>query len=245
MCAVWYPDGVVAALAGVDAPLVVWAHGAEIYHRRNPGLRALFGRLQSRLHHLVFRRSQLVLANSRFTADLVKEKAPNVRRVAVIPLGTDPEFFRPATGALHETAIGPSLRGKRVILSVGRLVGYKGYETILRAAAQLQSLGPVAYVLVGEGPYRSRLEEVATELGLSELVHFAGRTTNEELARWYQTADVFALCSEERPGEGAVEGFGIAFLEASASGLPVVATQLRRHPRRRSRWRNRIPGAGG
>jgi len=224
MCAVWYPDGVVAALAGVDAPLAVWAHGAEIYHRKNPGVRALFGGLQSRLHHLVFRKSQVVLANSHFTERLVKEKAPNVRRVAVIPLGTDPEFFQPGTRMPEEGGIGPSLRGKRVILSVGRLVAYKGYETILRAVAQLQSSGPVVYVLVGEGPYRSRLEEVATELGLGELVHFAGRTTDEELARWYQAADAFALCSEERPSEGAVEGFGIAFLEASASGLPVVAT---------------------
>jgi phosphatidylinositol alpha-1,6-mannosyltransferase len=80
------------------------------------------------------------------------------------------------------------------------------------------------YVLVGEGPHRSRLEEVTAELGLGNLVHFAGRATDDELARWYQSADVFAMCSEERPREGAVEGFGIAFLEASASGLPVVAT---------------------
>jgi phosphatidylinositol alpha-1,6-mannosyltransferase len=85
--------------------------------------------------------------------------------------------------------------------------------------------GALKYVIVGDGPHRPALEALARHMGIESLVHFAGEVPDRELARWYAAADVFALCSEERRGERSVEGFGIVFLEASASGLPVVGTK--------------------
>jgi phosphatidylinositol alpha-1,6-mannosyltransferase len=154
---------------------------------------------------------------------LVKELVPACQAIEVVPLGTDPDVFKPEPGAgLLRRQLG--FEGARVVLSVSRLSAYKGHETIMRAIPLMQSGSALRYVIVGDGPHRQSLETIAERLGIRAQIHFAGRVPDQELVLYYAMADVFALCTEERRDETDVEGFGIVFLEASASGLPIVAT---------------------
>jgi glycosyltransferase involved in cell wall biosynthesis len=110
-----------------------------------------------------------------------------------------------------------------VILTVARLAGeerYKGFDEVLEALPQLALRTPaVSYLIVGDGPDRSRLEAKATTLRVRDRVIFAGFVSEEEKADHYRLADAFVMT-----GRG--EGFGIVYLEALACGVPVVASTL-------------------
>ena len=97
------------------------------------------------------------------------------------------------------------------------LAGYKGCDRILQALPSVRaSCGQVRYIVVGKGPDRYRLEEIAKNTGVADVVTFAGFIPDEELADHYRMADVYAM-----PSTG--EGFGIVYLEAMACGTPVLA----------------------
>jgi phosphatidylinositol alpha-1,6-mannosyltransferase len=108
---------------------------------------------------------------------------------------------------------------KETLLTVARMDGrqrYKGHDRIIDAIPQLVARGhDIAYVIVGEGDDRPRLEERARANGIADRVHFAGPVAAEKLPEAYRTADLFVM-----PSKG--EGFGIAFLEAMASGTPAL-----------------------
>ena len=109
------------------------------------------------------------------------------------------------------------------MLTVARLVPHKGQDIVIRAIAMLREDFPnLKYVLVGEGHDEQRLRALATELGVSRNVVFAGPISDDELPEAYATSTIYAGASRVDL-EINVEGFGISFLEASSSGLPVVA----------------------
>ena len=111
------------------------------------------------------------------------------------------------------------------IISVARLVEKKGIEFGLRAVAEvLRRNIPVRYTIVGDGPLRERLETLSRELGIAPMVRFTGPVPHASVARMLHDADVLLAPSVEAP-DGDVEGTPVAILEASASGIPVVATR--------------------
>ena len=101
---------------------------------------------------------------------------------------------------------------------VGRLAEVKGVTYLIEAMKQVDAM----LVIVGDGPLREQLEEQAKLLG--DKVQFLGAKTHDQLAEIYASADVFAAPSV-RAKDGGVEGFGLVFLEAMASGLPIVASR--------------------
>jgi glycosyltransferase involved in cell wall biosynthesis len=113
------------------------------------------------------------------------------------------------------------LTGKQIILTVGRMSAterYKGFDEILEVLPELMLDVPdIAYLVVGDGNDRPRLEQKTHELGVADRVVFAGRIDEKEKVAHYRLADVFAM-----PGRG--EGFGIVYLEAMACGIPVIAS---------------------
>lgn len=136
--------------------------------------------------------------------------------------------------AIHIDAYGPSetddellcrygLSGKTVLMSMGRLSAderYKGVDEVMELLPVLtESFPDLAYMVVGDGSDRLRLEEKRRRLGLSERVIFTGFIAEAEKAKHYRLADAFVM-----PGRG--EGFGFVFLEAMACGVPVVASSL-------------------
>lgn len=167
-----------------------------------------------------------VVANSAWTAETAWALFQTLGidaddRIVAIDLGTDPQQFRPENdrGALRQ-ALGWT--EQCVAITVARLVPHKGQDVALRAvAAVLREFPTLRYLIVGEGPNESALRTLASDLGIADRVRFVGALSDREIAEAYATADVYIGLS--RQDGKAVEGFGISFIEASASGIPVIA----------------------
>jgi glycosyltransferase involved in cell wall biosynthesis len=132
----------------------------------------------------------------------------------VIPYGIPLERFAEPRNAVAELR---RRYGPRIILAVGRLIYYKGFEYLMRAMARVNG----KLILVGDGPLRLRLERYACEMGVRERVVFTGEIDNSELAPYYHAADIFVLPSVAR-----TEAFGIVQLEAMACGKPIINTRI-------------------
>ena len=107
---------------------------------------------------------------------------------------------------------------KLLLLSSGELIPRKNHETILRALAQLKDMTQIHYLLCGHGKLEKELHQLAKELGISHMVTFAGY--REDMLEILQTADIFLFPSYQ-------EGLPMALLEAMASGLPVICSDIR------------------
>ncbi|MBX6371309.1 MAG: glycosyltransferase family 4 protein [Acidothermus sp.] len=195
--------------------IVASSHGHELAWLRFPGARQLFRGLARRVDVLTY--------ISEYTRGrLAAAVGPEVRLERLAP-GVDPKVFHPdVDGAELRARYG--LDGRRVVVCISRLVPRKGQDSLLRSLPLVREKVPdVALLLVGEGPYRRRLERLAHALGLRDHVVFAGAVPWTELPAHYRVGDVFAMPCRDRWFHLDVEGFGIVYLEAAASGLAVVA----------------------
>jgi rhamnosyl/mannosyltransferase len=134
-------------------------------------------------------------------------------RCRVIPFGISAEFF--ADFDVNEARRIRSDFGPRIVLGVGRMVYYKGFEHLVRAMAQVDG----QLLLIGQGPLQPFLIQLAQDLGVSERITFLNEVN--DIRPYYHAADVFALSSVMRS-----EAFGIVQLEAMACGKPIINTQL-------------------
>jgi phosphatidylinositol alpha-1,6-mannosyltransferase len=143
-----------------------------------------------------------------------------LRKIAVVHPGVDPSRFRPG---LHGLAVRRRFAAddEILLLSVGRLQRRKGYDMAIAALHSLQPVLPrLRYVIVGDGEHRVQLEASVAERGLGDRVFFAGAVPESELPSYYAACDMFLM--PNRVDDGDVEGFGMVFLEAAASGKPVI-----------------------
>lgn len=141
-----------------------------------------------------------------------------------LPPGVDGTVFRPDPAARAELRARYGLGGRPVVVCVSRLVARKGQDMLIRALPRIRDYAPgAALVLVGGGPYRGALHKLAAACGVERDVVFTGGVAADELAAHHCIGDVFAMPCRTRGAGLDVEGLGIVFLEASASGLPVVA----------------------
>jgi glycosyltransferase involved in cell wall biosynthesis len=174
----------------------------------------------------VIRHADAVIASSRQYAESSPWLQPMLSKVSVAPYGVDAERFSPGREVqaasvraawLEQigTSAGPA---PMIVLGVGRLRYYKGFDDLLRAVAQLPD---VAVVIAGIGPMQSELQALARSLGLGARALFAGEPDDAALPAFYRAADVFALPSNSR-----AESFGVVIAEAMASGLPAVTTEV-------------------
>lgn len=138
-------------------------------------------------------------------------------KVTVIPYGVDAARWDPANAARREVEALHRRYGGPFVVSVGRLVSYKGFDRLIEAAPEF----PLPLVIVGDGPCRERLQARIADLGLQQRVYLAGRVSDEELQLHLAAARVFVLASVNR-----AEAYGIATLEAQAAGLPVIVTDV-------------------
>ena len=145
-------------------------------------------------------------------------------RMARLAPGVDTAEFHPGTGgAAIRDRLG--LAGRPVVVCVSRLVKRKGQDTLIRAWPLVRAAGDPVLLLVGSGPATGRLRQLARELGVADSVMFTGQVPEGDLPAYYDAGDVFAMpCRTRRRGLD-VEGLGIVYLEASATGLPVIARE--------------------
>ena len=152
--------------------------------------------------------------------EVLARETPMLREFAdkcrVVPFGLDVEKY-----IVPEAERAAIARAKRqnpnVVLACGRLVPYKGFDVLIRAAA----LGDFTIWIVGAGREQERLEKLAAELGVQHRVRLLGAVSDEHLIRLLHVAEVFVL-----PSVTDAETFGLAQLEAMAAGLPIVNTAL-------------------
>ncbi|MFJ1790508.1 glycosyltransferase family 4 protein [Kitasatospora griseola] len=144
-------------------------------------------------------------------------------RMAQLPPGVDESTFRPESGG-DAVRARLGLTERPVVVCVSRLVPRKGQDTLIRTWPRVLAAQPDAVLLiVGGGPYRGDLEKLVDQVGVRSSVVFTGAVPWEELPAHYGAGDVFAMPCRTRRGGLDVEGLGIVYLEASATGLPVVA----------------------
>ncbi|GAA3734442.1 phosphatidylinositol alpha-1,6-mannosyltransferase [Spinactinospora alkalitolerans] len=197
--------------------LVALTHGHEAGWAMLPGARSLLRRIGEQTDTVTYLGDY---TRERLARALTPRAAARMRHLAP---GVDPDRFRPGAGGdlIRERH---GLGDRPVVVCVSRLVPRKGQDTLLRAWPRVLADVPEAVLLlVGGGPYRSRLEAMAREQGVGASVRFTGSVPWEELPAHYDAGDVFAMPCRTRNGGLDVEGLGIVYLEASATGLPVVA----------------------
>ncbi len=160
-----------------------------------------------------------VIAPTAKVRDMLREYGVFVP-VAVVPTGIELSRFSPDSfnrGQVAETRAALGIREKEsVLLFVGRLSKEKGIDRLLSLTASLLKKQEVKLLLVGDGPERPELEQLAKQLGISESVVFAGARPWAEIGLYYQLGDVFVGASQS-------ETQGLTYIEALAAGLPVVA----------------------
>jgi phosphatidylinositol alpha-1,6-mannosyltransferase len=205
-------------------PYLVYVNGGDLL-KEQVGI-ATSARKRFSARHILGGASGIVATSqwvARLAADVMRqlgiERAP---RIGAFDLGTDPEFFNPGrdTGELRKKwAIGDA----PLLLTVARLIPHKGQDVVLRALAALKPEFPtLRYAMIGTGPDEARLRKLAEDLRVSDRVIFAGPVSDDEVAEAYATSTVYMGLSRTDKAIDA-EGFGISFVEASASGLPIIA----------------------
>ena len=164
-----------------------------------------------------------VVAVSHFTAGLLKSLGVRDENIRVFYPGCDINTFSPRTITDETRArLTHGRKPRHTVLTVGNLVERKGHDTAIRAMALLPRAIDVLYLIVGDGPYRAKLEGLAASLGVADRVLFCGRVPASDLPLYYSMADLFLMVSRERREQCDVEGFGIVFIEAAACGTPSI-----------------------
>ena len=208
----------------LKAPYIVYVNGGDLLREQ---VKAERSRIKRSTARRILGQAAGIAATSKWVADLTRSVMDQVGvrempPVAALDLGTDPAIFSADkdTGRLRSIwRVGDA----PVMLTVARLVPHKGQDTGIRILANLSREFPVLrYVLVGEGHFETQLKALATQLGVADRVVFAGPIADSDLPEAYATSTVY-LGPSRLDNTINVEGFGISFLEASASGIPVVA----------------------
>ncbi len=203
--------------------VVAITHGHEAGWAALPGARALLRRIGDQADVVTYLGGYF---RTRLARALSAEAAARMVRLAP---GVDTGAFRPGAGG-SEIRERLGLGNRPVVVCVSRMVPRKGQDTLIRAwprvlaevAGGAEMGGGPVLMLVGDGPYRADLGRLARRTGVSRSVVFTGAVPLAELPAHYDAGNVFAMPCRTRRGGLDVEGLGIVYLEASASGLPVV-----------------------
>lgn len=205
----YYPDGVAAALLGrhFNKPFVVTARGSDI------NLIATHA-IPRRLMRWTSSRAAASIGVSQALVQAMEKIGMPTSRLMMMPNGVDLEQFHIQSSDVMRTELGWT--AIPTLLSVGNLVENKGHHLAIEALASLPGF---QLVIAGEGPERSTLERLASQLDVTSRLRFLGRVDQNQLAKCYSAADILVLPSSR-------EGWPNVLLESMACGTPVVATRV-------------------
>lgn len=196
--------------------LVALTHGHEVWWAKVWPFKVLLRRIGAGLDVMTYlgeyTRGEIAKSLRKGDRDSMVHIAP----------GIDTDHFSPQ-GDLTDLRKNLDLEGKRVIVSVGRLVHRKGQDTLVESLPIVLKEFPDAHLLfVGVGPHLEYIHKRAIQLGVLSHISFAGRVPYQEIPQFIGLGEIFAMPSRSRLAGLEVEGLGIVYLEASACGLPVV-----------------------
>jgi glycosyltransferase involved in cell wall biosynthesis len=195
-------------------PYGIIAHESEIYPFRN--------RVNEVIRRgVMLKGAEWIAANSRHTKSLVEMWGIPGERIKIV----HPPISEEAIQAQLDLEPTRGTRDELKVVTICRLVKPKGIDIVLRALRILDARGiPFRYVIGGDGAEKGFLEALVDELGLRNRVHFKGYITDNDKWHLLRNSDVFVMVSRVNP-KTQHEGFGIAFVEASALGLPAVGSR--------------------
>jgi teichuronic acid biosynthesis glycosyltransferase TuaC len=209
-----YPDGFAAVLLGkiLGLPVAVTARGTDInVFPSFPSIRPMI--------LWTLRQAAGIIAVSEALKNIMTNLGVPAKNIAVIPNGVDAERFGVLKRAEARHKLGLPLRMK-IALSVGSLTDVKNHALLISAFAKVLQVRPeIRLYILGEGPLLDKLEELTRKLHMEEKVFLLGSRPNEELAAWFNAADVSCLSSSR-------EGWPNVVMESLACGTPVVATRV-------------------
>jgi len=213
-----FPEGFSAYLYRLAHPrstrLITYAHGEEV-------LVAATSRQLRLMARRVYAASDLVIANSENTRQIVRNLCPTARIECIHPGVEVADFARTVGEVERYRAQWPWPRDTVIVCTLARMEPRKNHAAVIRAVSQLRREGlSIALVCGGDGPEKDALVGLARSLGVGDSVLFTGSIAEREKPLMYCASDIYAMPSVQ-VGE-MIEGFGIVFLEAAAAGLPVV-----------------------
>jgi phosphatidyl-myo-inositol dimannoside synthase len=210
------PEGLVAwAVARLTfRPVMIYAHGEEL---TTWGWGGKYKAMRFALRH-----ANQVISNSEHTRDTLRKMGIDASKISIIYPGVDVAVFKPGldTRGLRESRDIPA--DAKLVFSVGRLSRRKGFDQVIRSIARLRESGVnVHYVLAGIGEDWDYLNNLIREQGIEDVAHMIGAVATQDLPRWLNACDVFAMPNREVNGDN--EGFGMVFIEAAACGKASIA----------------------
>ena len=209
-----YPDGMAAVLLGkvLGVPVTVSARGTDI------NLFSSFLLIRPMIRWTL-KQSAAAIAVSAALKEKMKELDIDLGKIHVIPNGVDAASFQAIPREDARRKLGLAQDGP-VLVSVGSLIPEKGHQLLIQALGHVVGIHPgLRLYILGEGPFRAKLENLAAELGLNERVQLLGKRRHEELPLWFSAADASCLLSSR-------EGWPNVVSESLACGTPVVGTRV-------------------
>jgi glycosyltransferase involved in cell wall biosynthesis len=219
------------AIARRKVPLVVVYHASAVREARLRAEHLPVGPAQisgkalatflAQVENAAARRANRVLVLSDYSRSLVTRDHPEVaERVVVVSGGVDTGEFSPAPGQIEARTTLGVRDGETLLVSMRRLEPQLGLETLLRAFQRLTPSEKTRLVLIGNGSLASQVRTLAADLGLARQLRIVASPSQEEVQQWLRAADLFVLPPAPH------EGFGLATIEALASGTPTVAARV-------------------
>ncbi|OAI30333.1 glycosyltransferase family 4 protein [Methylomonas koyamae] len=210
-----FPQGTVAVVLGklFKTPVIVTAHGGDAF--------ALKGSLLGSIKRWTIKNCEVWTSNTKATAAAVGSDLPKSH---IIPMGIDCKKFAAGNG---NALLNGRDSQKLILLFVGRLVEKKGVVDLLKAYTLLSEIlrEQTELWIIGDGTERKKLETLAMGIQTANPIRFWGRIPNQQLPEYYAAADIF-IAPSITDKQGDTEGQGVMLLEAMASRLPIITTNV-------------------
>ncbi|MDZ4050803.1 MAG: glycosyltransferase [Limnobacter sp.] len=181
--------------------------------------KGFLSRLLRPIEFFALRRADTIISTSPSYAYNSNALRPWTSKVTIVPIGAPTP---PVITCKDLTAddVNIDIPHRKIVLAVGRLVPYKGFDVLITSARYLKEDAIV--LIVGEGPLRGELESQITKQGLQNKVYLLGRLSDYSLSSLFRQASVYCMTSLDR-----AEAFGVVLVEAMSYGLPIVATEIK------------------
>ena len=194
-----------------NIPVICLAHGNELFSNNAHKTE----RISS-----ILNKTSIIIANSNFTADLVKQLVGKKEKIKVVyPGAIDLRSIEPDTSI--------QIKGKPNLLTLSRLEKRKGHIFILQAVKRLKKQFPnINYIIAGEGSEKNTLQQFVKKNDLNNNVSFVGIVNNQQKRQLFEHSTLMVMPTLDERQNRSIEGFGIAYLEAAFFGIPSVASKV-------------------